>query len=204
MGAGDDRLAQHLLCVGGGAHPDRAADQLADAAAGCRREGGRCRRRQAAHSARPHHDLAGVCLRRGVERHRRDGRAFAADSGSRRRDIAAGGGGGRADRSLAGGGAHLRSEFSLPLSPAGVGPAGVPDASDRCRHYRIGRRWRGERVCRLSRHRQRHFDHCPRHHAARDLRSTELRLSPRGHRRTGTDRAGRRPAGVQPANRRHG
>ena len=80
VGAGDNRLAQHLLCVGGGAHPDRPADQLADAAAGCRREGGGCRRRQAAHSARPYHDPAGVCLRCCLERHRRDGCASAAHS----------------------------------------------------------------------------------------------------------------------------
>ncbi len=77
------------------------------------REGGGCRRRQAAHSARPHHDPAGVCLCRGLERHRRDGRASAAHSRSRRRDLAAGGGGRRADRPVAGGGAHLRGELSV-------------------------------------------------------------------------------------------
>ena len=51
-------------------------------------------------------------LRRSLERHRRDGRASAADSGSRRRDLAAGGGRRRADRPVAGGGAHLRGELS--------------------------------------------------------------------------------------------
>ena len=45
-------------------------------------------------------------------RHRRDGRASAAHPGSRRRDITAGGRGRRADRSGAGGGAHLRGELS--------------------------------------------------------------------------------------------
>ena len=48
-------------------------------------------RRQAAHPDRPHHDPAGVRLRRGLDRHRRDGRASAAHHGSRRRDHRAGG-----------------------------------------------------------------------------------------------------------------
>ena len=98
----------------------------------------------------------------------------------------------------------FEASFLSAISPAGVGPAGLPDASDRCRHYRTGRRRRGQRVCRLPRHRQRHPDHCARHDAARDLRPAKLRLSPRDHWRTGADRAGRRSAGVQPLDRRHG
>ena len=54
--------------------------------AGHGREGRRCRRRQAAYPDRPHHDRAGVRLRRGLDRHRRDGRASAAPHGSGRRD----------------------------------------------------------------------------------------------------------------------
>ena len=123
VGAGDDRLAQHLLCVGRRAHPDRAADQLADAAAGRGRKGGHCRRRQAAHPARPHHDPAGVRLCSGLERHRRDGGASAAHSGTAGATIAAGGRGRRADRPGAGGGAHVRGELSsaaiIPCSRAG-------------------------------------------------------------------------------------
>ena len=49
-------------------------------------------------------------------RHRRDGGAYAAHSGSRRRDHRAGGVRRRADRPGASGGPHLRSEFSQPLS----------------------------------------------------------------------------------------
>ena len=134
------RLAQHLLCLGGGAYPDRPADQLADAATGEGRQGRGGGRRQAAHPARPHHDPAGVRLRRGLERHRRDGGASAAHSGSRRRDHAAGGGGRRADRSVAGGGAHLRGELSVSrYHPLVSAPARLPDPSDRRRHHRTGR-----------------------------------------------------------------
>ena len=50
------------------------------------RQGGGRRRRQAAHPDRPHHDAAGVRLRGGLDRHRRDGGASAAHPGSRGRD----------------------------------------------------------------------------------------------------------------------
>ena len=93
----------------------------------------------------------------------------------------------------------FEASFLSRVSPAALGPAGLPDASDRRGHPRPVRRRRGQRVCRLSRHRQRHPDHCARHDAARDLRPAELCLSPRDHRRPGADRAGRRAAGVQPA-----
>ena len=110
----------------------------------------------------------------------------------------------RADRAGAGGGACVRGEFPQPLSSPALGPAGMSDASDRRGHYRPRGRRRGQRVCRLSRHRQWHPDHCARHDAARDLRPAELCLSSRDHRRPGADRAGRRAAGVQPLDRRHG
>ena len=50
------------------------------------RQGGGRDRRQAAHPDRPHHGPAGVRLRRGLDRHRRDGGASAAHPGGRRRD----------------------------------------------------------------------------------------------------------------------
>ena len=40
VGPGNHRLAQHLLCLGGGAYPDRPAAQFVDAAGRHRREGG--------------------------------------------------------------------------------------------------------------------------------------------------------------------
>ena len=46
--------------------------------------------RQTAYSDRPHHDPARLCLRRGLERHRRDGGASAAHSRSAGRHFAAG------------------------------------------------------------------------------------------------------------------
>ena len=58
MGAGDNRLAQHLLCVGGGARPDRPADNwlmLPPVAAR--------RRRLPPPSSRTFRSSSGVCLR---------------------------------------------------------------------------------------------------------------------------------------------
>ena len=66
------------------------------------------------------------------------------------------------------------------------------------------RRRRGQRVRDFPRRRQRHPDDCARHAAARDLRSAELRLSPRHHRRAGADGAGCSTAAVQPVDRHHG
>ena len=80
LGTANHRLAQHLLCLGGGAYPDRPAAQSPHAAAVHGREGGGRDRGQAAHPDRSHHGPAGVRLCRGLERHRRDGGASAADS----------------------------------------------------------------------------------------------------------------------------
>jgi hypothetical protein len=66
------------------------------------------------------------------------------------------------------------------------------------------RRRRGQCVCAIPRLRQRHPDHRARHAAAVDLRPQGFRLSPRHHRRAGTDGAGRGAAGLWPAHRRHG
>ena len=59
---------------------------LSDAAGREGRKGRGRHRRQTAHPDRSHHGPAGVRLRRRLDRHRRDGRASAAHSGSRRRD----------------------------------------------------------------------------------------------------------------------
>ena len=148
MGPRDHRLAQHLLRLGGGAYPDRTADQSHHAAGGEGREGGGGRGRQAAHPDRSHHDPAGVRLRGGLDRHRRDGGAPAAHDGGRRRDDDAGGVRRRPDRAVAGGRPHLRGElFSAaiirwyrPSSPASrtrsaprssALPAAAPPASSR-------------------------------------------------------------------------
>ena len=56
-----------------------------------------------------------------------------------------------------------------------------------------------KRVRDLSRHRQRHPDHCARHAAAGDLRPAKLWLSARHHRRAGADGAGRGAPGVRSA-----
>ena len=136
---GTHRLAQHLLRMGGGAYPDRPADQFFHAARRERREGGGRGLRQAAHPDRSNHDPAGVRLCRGLERDRRDGGASAAHPRSRWRDHAAGGRGRRADRTGASVRPHRRGEFPEPLSSAAIDAARLPDAPDRRRHPR---RWR--------------------------------------------------------------
>ncbi|MGY4469300.1 MFS family permease [Bradyrhizobium sp. LB9.1b] len=65
-------------------------------------------------------------------------------------------------------------------------------------------RSRSERVCTAPRLGQRHFDDRARHATAVDLRPEGFWLSPRHHRRAGTDGAGRGAAGLRPAHRRHG
>ena len=104
--------------------------------AGQGRKGRGRRRRQAAYPDRPHHDPAGIRVCRGLDRHRRDGRASAAHHGGRGRDHRAGGVRRRADRPGAGGGADFRGEFSQPLSSAGLDQARLPHPSDRRGHPR--------------------------------------------------------------------
>ena len=79
---------------------------------------------------------AGVRLCRGLDRHRCDGGASAADPGGRRRDLRAGGGGRRTDRPGTGAGPHCRGELFQPLPSTGLDPARLPDAPDRRRHPR--------------------------------------------------------------------
>ena len=64
------------------------AHQLLHAAGGARRQGGGRQRGEAAYPDRPADDAARLCLCGRLDRHRRDGRAFPAHPGSRRRDAA--------------------------------------------------------------------------------------------------------------------
>ena len=75
LGTGNHRLAQHLLCLGGGAYPDRPAAQLVHAACGEGRQSRGSGRRQTAYPDRSNHGPAGLYLCGGLERHRRDGGA---------------------------------------------------------------------------------------------------------------------------------
>ncbi|MGY3649979.1 preprotein translocase subunit SecG [Bradyrhizobium sp. LM4.3] len=120
------------------------------------------------------------------------------------RDACRGDRGRRADRPRTGGRAHSRSGFSQSLPSAVVDPARLPHPSARRGRSRHLRRSRSERVCTAPRLGQRHFDDRARHAAAVDLRPEGFWLSPRHHRRAGTDGAGRGAAGFRPAHRRHG
>ena len=86
----------------------------------------------------------------------------------------------------------FEASFRQPLSSAGLGPAGLPHASDRRGDHRTGRRRRGQRVRRLPRHRQRHPDHCARH-ACRS-RSSARRTTPIASASSARRRGSRRPA----------
>ena len=67
-------------------HPDRPAAQFLHAADDQGRQAGRGDSGEAASAARPHHDPARLRLRRGLDRHRRDGGAFPAHPRGTRRD----------------------------------------------------------------------------------------------------------------------
>src|SRR6202040_2340309 len=204
LGIGKHRLAQHLLRMGSRTYPDRPAAEFFHAAGCAGRQGGRCDIDKTSYPDRPDHGPAGVRLCGGVERHRRDGGASAANSRSGGRDNSAGGVGRRADRPGAGVCPHRRGEFPEPLPPAAVDTAGMSDASDRRRHRRARGRRGGERVRGLSWRRQRRPDHCARHAAAGDLRPAKLWLSARDRRRAGADGPGAGAIGVRFVDRHDG
>ena len=70
------RLAQHLLCLGSRAYRARTSHQLLHDSGSARRQGSGRQCREATRPDRSCHDPARLHLRRRMDRHRRDGRAF--------------------------------------------------------------------------------------------------------------------------------
>ena len=176
------------------------------AAAAAHRDGGRCSRRcdRQADTDRPADDPAGLRLCRGLDRHRRHGRALPAHPRGHRRVARAGDRRRRADRPGAGGGAPARGRSAGALPSAGLGAPGDAHPSDRRRGHPAGRRrGRVQRLRRPARLGQRHHHHRARDGAAGDVRAGELRLSPGPHRRARALPAGRRAARLLAADRAH-